>query len=53
MTSGAVRHPAMFGLGAGLEQNAHRVGEFVDLRELAHAIAFLARFPSVFAAAEV
>jgi putative selenium metabolism hydrolase len=49
VTSGAVRHPAMFGLGAGLEQNAHRVGEFVDLRELTHAIAFLARFPSALA----
>ncbi len=49
VTAGDVRHPAMFGLGAGLEQNAHRIGEFVDLRELAHAIAFLARFPSVFA----
>ena len=52
VTSGAVRHPAMFGLGAGLEQNAHRVGEFVDLRELGHAIAFLARFPSAFASDE-
>ncbi len=51
VTSGAVRHPALFGLGPGLEQNAHRVGEFVDLRELAHAVAFLARFPSLFAAA--
>jgi putative selenium metabolism hydrolase len=50
VTAGAVRHPAMFGLGAGLEQNAHRIGEFVDLRELAHAVAFLARFPSLFAA---
>jgi acetylornithine deacetylase/succinyl-diaminopimelate desuccinylase-like protein len=50
VTSGAVQHPAMFGLGPGLEQNAHRVGEFVDLRELAHAVAFLARFPSLFAA---
>jgi acetylornithine deacetylase/succinyl-diaminopimelate desuccinylase-like protein len=52
VTSGAVRHPAMFGLGAGLEQNAHRVGEFVDLRELAPAIAFLARYPSAFANGE-
>jgi hypothetical protein len=52
VTSGAVRHPAMLGLGAGLEQNAHRVGEFVDLRELVHAVAFLARFPSAFANGE-
>jgi len=50
VSSGTVRHPAMFGLGAGLEQNAHRVGEFVDLRELVHAVAFLARFPSAFVA---
>jgi hypothetical protein len=49
VVSGDVRHPAMFGIGAGLEQNTHRVGECVDLRELQHAIAVLARFPSVFA----
>jgi acetylornithine deacetylase/succinyl-diaminopimelate desuccinylase-like protein len=39
----------MFGLGPGIEQNTHKIGECVDLRELQHAIAFLARFPSVFA----
>jgi acetylornithine deacetylase/succinyl-diaminopimelate desuccinylase-like protein len=50
VTSGDVKHPAMFGVGAGIEQNTHRVGECVDLRELQHAIAVLARFPSVFAA---
>jgi putative selenium metabolism hydrolase len=50
VTSGAVRHPAMFGIGPGIEQNTHKIGECVDLRELQHAIAFLARFPSVFAA---
>ncbi|MCA9663033.1 MAG: peptidase dimerization domain-containing protein [Myxococcales bacterium] len=50
VTSGAVKHPAMFGLGPGIEQNTHKIGECVDLRELQHAIAFLARFPSVFAA---
>jgi putative selenium metabolism hydrolase len=49
--SGAYKHPAMFGLGPGIEQNTHKIGECVDLRELQHAIAFLARFPSVFAAA--
>jgi len=49
VVSGDVTHPAMFGIGAGLEQNTHRVGECVDLRELQHAIAVLARFPSVFA----
>jgi len=52
VVSGDVKHPAMFGIGAGIEQNTHRVGECVDLRELQHAIAVLARFPSVFAAAE-
>ncbi len=50
VTSGAVRHPAMFGIGAGIEQNTHRIGECVDERELQHAIAVLARFPSLFAA---
>jgi acetylornithine deacetylase/succinyl-diaminopimelate desuccinylase-like protein len=49
VVSGDVKHPAMFGIGAGIEQNTHRVGECVDLRELQHAIAVLARFPSVFA----
>jgi acetylornithine deacetylase/succinyl-diaminopimelate desuccinylase-like protein len=51
VTSGTVRHPAMFGIGAGIEQNTHKVGECVDTRELQHAIAVLARFPSVFVAA--
>ncbi len=46
--SGAVRHPAMFGIGAGIEQNTHRIGECVDARELQHAIAVLARFPRAF-----
>jgi len=50
VVSGDVKHPAMFGIGAGIEQNTHRVGECVDLRELQHAIAVLARFPSAFAA---
>jgi putative selenium metabolism hydrolase len=48
--SGAFTHPAMFGLGPGIEQNTHKIGECVDLRELRHAIAFLARFPGTFAA---
>lgn len=50
VTSGAVKHPAMFGLGPGIEHNTHKIGECVDLRELRHAIAFYARFPGVFAA---
>ena len=51
VVSGNVRHPAMLGVGPGLEQNTHRIGECVDLRQLQHAIAVLARFPSAFAAA--
>lgn len=50
VVSGPVRHPAMFGIGAGIEQNTHRIGELVDTRELRHAIAVLARFPQCFAA---
>jgi putative selenium metabolism hydrolase len=50
VVSGSVKHPAMFGIGAGVEQNTHKIGENVDARELVHAIAFLARFPSAFAA---
>jgi putative selenium metabolism hydrolase len=48
--SGAVKHPAMFGIGAGIEQNTHRIGECVDSRELQHAIAVIARFPSCYVA---
>jgi len=44
------KHPAMFGFGAGIEQNTHKIGECLDERELQHCAAFLARFPSVFAA---
>ena len=39
----------MFGFGPGIEQNTHKIGEVVDLRELQHALAFLARFPSLYA----
>ena len=42
-------HPPMFGFGPGIEQNTHKIGECVDQRELRCAIAFLARFPSLFA----
>lgn len=50
VVSGDVKHPAMFGVGPGIEQNTHRIAECVDLRELQHAIAVLARFPSAFVA---
>ncbi|MDF1561678.1 MAG: M20/M25/M40 family metallo-hydrolase [Deltaproteobacteria bacterium] len=52
VVSGEVKHPAMFGCGPGIEQNTHKIGECVDARELERAIAFLARFPSVFFGAE-
>ncbi|HET6439309.1 MAG TPA: peptidase dimerization domain-containing protein [Anaeromyxobacter sp.] len=43
------KHPAMFGFGAGIEQNTHKIGECLDEREMQHCAAFLARFPSMFA----
>ena len=30
-------HPAMFGIGPGIEQNTHKIGECVDMREVVHA----------------
>ncbi len=48
--AGAFTHPAMFGIGTGIEQNTHKIGEVLDTRELRHAIAFLARFPSAYVA---
>ena len=48
--AGPFRHPTMFGIGPGIEQNTHKIGESVDTRELAPVIAFLARFPSVYRA---
>ena len=50
VTSGAFKHPAMFGIGPGIEQNTHKIGECVDAREMALVMAFLARFPSLYAA---
>ncbi|RME21260.1 MAG: hypothetical protein D6798_18610 [Deltaproteobacteria bacterium] len=47
--AGDFEHPPMFGFGPGIEQNTHKIGECMDTRELQHAIAFLARYPSVFA----
>ncbi|BDU78774.1 M20/M25/M40 family metallo-hydrolase [Mesoterricola sediminis] len=44
------KHPAMIGFGPGIEQNTHKIGECIDERELQHAAAFLARFPTVYAA---
>ncbi len=47
---GAFRHPAMFGVGPGIEQNTHKLGECVDDREMQHVVAFYARFPTIFRA---
>lgn len=46
--SGPFRHPAMIGIGAGLEQNTHKVGECVDVREIPVVTALLARFPTLY-----
>jgi len=48
VTAGSFKHPAMFGIGPGLEQNTHKIGEYVDARHMAPVIAFLARFPSLY-----
>jgi acetylornithine deacetylase/succinyl-diaminopimelate desuccinylase-like protein len=50
VNAGDYRHAAMFGIGTGIEQNTHKIGEVLDTRELQHAAAFLARYPAVFAA---
>ncbi|PKN55684.1 MAG: hypothetical protein CVU56_20120 [Deltaproteobacteria bacterium HGW-Deltaproteobacteria-14] len=50
VTSGVVKHPAMFGFGPGIEQNTHKIGEAVDAREIELVVAFMARFPSAYAA---
>jgi hypothetical protein len=46
--SGRFLHPPMFGIGPGIEQNTHKIGECVDSRELDLVIAVLARFPSLY-----
>jgi hypothetical protein len=43
VTNGPFRHPAMIGVGAGIEQNTHKVGECVDGREIAVVTGVLAR----------
>jgi putative selenium metabolism hydrolase len=43
---GAYTYPPMLGLGPGIEQNTHKIGECMDSREFPPVIAFLARFPS-------
>ena len=46
---GAYAYPPMLGIGPGIEQNTHKIGECVDSREFPPVVAFLARFPSRFA----
>lgn len=46
VNNGTFMHPPQFGIGAGYEQNTHKIGECADARELVHAIAFIARFPA-------
>jgi hypothetical protein len=36
----------MLGIGVGIEQNVHKIGECIDSREFDAVIATLARFPS-------
>jgi putative selenium metabolism hydrolase len=49
--SGDFKHPPMFGIGPGIEQNTHKIGECVDMRELPLVMAFLARFPALYRSA--
>ncbi len=53
VVSGSFAHPAMFGIGPGIEQNTHKIGEYVDGRELAPVIAFLARYPAAYRASRL
>jgi putative selenium metabolism hydrolase len=43
--SGEFTHPAMFGIGPGVEENTHKIGECVDSREMMAVMAFYACFP--------
>jgi putative selenium metabolism hydrolase len=48
--TGNFKHPAMLGMGPGLEQNTHKIGEYMDSREFPVVTAFLARLPSLYRA---
>jgi hypothetical protein len=43
---GTFTYPPMIGIGVGIEQNVHKIGECIDSREFDAVIATLARFPS-------
>jgi len=45
---GAFTYPAMLGIGPGIEQNTHKIGECMDSREFPVVVAFLARFPAMY-----
>ncbi len=45
---GRYAHPPLFGIGPGIEQNTHKIGECMDSREFDVAVAVMARFPSLF-----
>lgn len=45
---GAFTYPAMLGIGPGIEQNTHKIGECTDSREFPVVVAFLARFPTMY-----
>lgn len=44
--AGRLRHPAVFGIGPGFEENTHKIGECVDSREMAAVIAYLGIYPA-------
>ena len=46
VSDGTFKYPPMLGIGPGLEQNTHKIGECIDSREFDPVIATLARFPS-------
>ncbi|KAL0229093.1 hypothetical protein GEMRC1_013713 [Eukaryota sp. GEM-RC1] len=45
---GELTWPPMVACAGGHEQQAHKIGEFSDAREMKHGIAFLAAYPSRF-----
>eukprot|EP00033_Pygsuia_biforma_P000797 GCRY01000930.1.p1 GENE.GCRY01000930.1~~GCRY01000930.1.p1 ORF type:complete len:510 (+),score=134.36 GCRY01000930.1:36-1565(+) len=45
---GNFTYPPMFGIGVGIEHHCHKIGEYIDSRDLEHVLAFMARFPSKF-----
>jgi acetylornithine deacetylase/succinyl-diaminopimelate desuccinylase-like protein len=46
VSDGTFTYPPMIGIGVGIEQNVHKIGECIDSREFDPVIATLARFPS-------